>query len=491
MYKRQEYNPNGTCTERSGIRLVIDSPRSPVHFTSCEISNDVNIKAHIENQPLNMHAEDYYAELNGTNAMIYCREVRPYLGANSTYNCSLTVPSVSLCSQGRTYRYRDNSFSVLISYESGPRSVETMSLTAELPEIITTQGVRTLYDITQEKIKDIKARLQETIKLAKELFNWYKGCMDFAKVLGYLMLVLTMVAAAVGAADGWGEAIGNAYGAAMMGTTIMDTWINFCSMISRMYEMGIQIQKLEVQMVKMEFCIDFVQHMFDTGKCERNEEMCFSKLAGCIDFGKMERWMSEINSVMHEASADARNMVLGLRDSYYIFGGTPFGGGNGWLYVLCNGNPSNECCSKAKRGNSCKQSEITVDAGCGDSMPFYARRRTPYYGDMHDTYMNYPAVYYSINGKEGWLCRQSNCRNARVPPEAFRDITDNKELTLELYCYYNYQDFYDKGRSKKPTETLTIKIGAADDKCECQWGKGEKKTEPPNQIIINNDVGTA
>ena len=113
-------NPNGTCQSRQEIRLVVTSPTTSVNFNSCEISNDVTVKAYVQNQPESLSIEEEYANLNGTTVRdFYCTTDRRFGTRNLSLECTLTIDSIDHCTQGRTYNFGDGSVHLLISYENG------------------------------------------------------------------------------------------------------------------------------------------------------------------------------------------------------------------------------------------------------------------------------------------------------------------------------------------------------------------------------------
>ena len=98
----------GSCQPKNAIRLVVDSPTAPVVFDSCEIDNEVNVKMHIKNAPSTFEFEHEYAVINNTNAEFFYCDPETTLFGNTTYNCTLLVPSITECSRGKTYVFEPN-----------------------------------------------------------------------------------------------------------------------------------------------------------------------------------------------------------------------------------------------------------------------------------------------------------------------------------------------------------------------------------------------
>ena len=306
----------GSCLPKNQIKLVVDSPTRPITLKSCEINNEINVKLHIENKPSMLMVENTYAMLNNSNAeMFFCEEERKY--GNFTYNCTLTVPSIAECTRGGVYKYYPNKVFFFVSFLNGPEKEETMTLSDDLPPITIKQNIKTVHDIIQEVIKEMRARLHKTIQIARDLFSWYKKCMDMAMVIGYLTIFGIV---GVGVYGGlvkkwdikkWGEAVEKT---GLIGTELLQTWISFCELISQVYKLNIKIQELEIKMIRMEKCIEMNQHMLDTGQCKGNEERCFSQMLRCVEFGEVNDWMNQISHVMEDAREAAGRVGSAVSD---------------------------------------------------------------------------------------------------------------------------------------------------------------------------------
>ncbi|MCJ7816944.1 MAG: hypothetical protein MUP55_03755, partial [Candidatus Aenigmarchaeota archaeon] len=244
----------GGCLPKANIALVIDSPKSDVSLSSCELTNSVNIKAHISNQPRNARPEYFYASLNGTSAdMIHCDQQS--LGQNYTFNCTLMIPKIYQCSQGQTYTFSPNSMSVLLSYENGKQKTETITLTASIPTITVRQGIRTLYDITQEGIRKMQSKLKDTMQTAREMLDAFKSCMETVKTIGYMTLIAAIAGGIWAGTSAQGittqkitTGVGTAVQIGQLGTNLMTAYGKMCEYLNTMYQMDLQIQQLEMRM---------------------------------------------------------------------------------------------------------------------------------------------------------------------------------------------------------------------------------------------------
>jgi len=330
-----------------------------------------------------MRPEYFYATLNGSAAeMLRCDLEQVFRGSNYTFNCTLGLPRIYSCSQGQTYTYDPNSLSVLISYESG-KTTETQTLTANLTSITIRQGIRTSYDITQEGIAKIKQRLYRTVEIARSLMDWYKSCMEMAKLIGFLSLIATVATAIYGATKldifkggtMTGKELGQTVSAVgQIGSSFMNAWMNYCKMVSQLYMLDMKIQEIEIQMIQMEMCMERQQHELDIGRCDKREESCFNMMVDCIKFSQIRSSMQDINSIMSESASDAQRMGRAFDELGRALDKVGWWvGGYGSLQMHSNGVPTNECCFyKTKwRENVCEESKIkfittvTVDSYCG------------------------------------------------------------------------------------------------------------------------------
>ncbi|HJW96726.1 MAG TPA: hypothetical protein VJ485_01015 [archaeon] len=321
----------GGCLPKSSISLVIDSPKVTVSLTSCEITNSVNVKAHIENQPGSARPQYFYATINGTAAeMVHCDQEQAFQGGNLSFNCTLMLPRIYMCSQGQTYTFSPNALSVLLSYQNGKQKTETQTLSAPLPTIIIRQGIRSLYDITQEGIAKMKQRLYRTIEIARDLYGAIKDCMETVKTLVYLQLVLTIAGAIAGSAstdtqiktpqggyasDPFSKAVAGAYVGSQIGGSLVQSYSKLCEFLQAQYRIDLEIQNMEIKMINMEMCMEVYQHQLDIGRCDKSPESCFTSITSCVNTG-----LSDVSSSADKLSDIVSKATNSLQQSTSILG---------------------------------------------------------------------------------------------------------------------------------------------------------------------------
>lgn len=213
----------GACVLKSSISLELLKPTAPVRFDSCEHDNDVNIQVEVKNPPAQLQLTGAQAALNGEAADLFFCEPQEFLGkpVGSFYNCSLTIPSSYTCERGVTVRYpaAENKLAFTFQFPNGQRSFETTTKNATLPEISITQRVRSLYDITNDAMKQIKGKLREVMKTARDLLKWQKTCVQLLTVFSGIMMAAVVAVPAVQAAGGnVGTSIVGAGAGATVGT---------------------------------------------------------------------------------------------------------------------------------------------------------------------------------------------------------------------------------------------------------------------------------
>ncbi len=207
----------GSCQSKSAMKLKLLKPTNPVRLTTCEQDNDVNIQVEVENAPARLQLTGQQAVLKNEASDLFFCEPQEYPGKpiGSFYNCTLTIPAVYTCEQGKTIKYPadGNSIALTFQFPNGPKRFETTTLNSSLPEITITQKFRSLYDITQDGMKQIKAKLRETMKLGRDLLKWQKTCLDMALVI-FAVSAVAMITVPIAASSSGGSAGGAAAGTA-------------------------------------------------------------------------------------------------------------------------------------------------------------------------------------------------------------------------------------------------------------------------------------
>jgi len=406
----EDYSPRGTCVEKGSVRLVIDSV-GPRFFDSCEVRNEVKIRAHIENEPYGTDIEGFWAMFDGEGIDIDCDEQdvgsgdeSPYVSALSlqengddetggdsdegtgetsgdgsaessavenpeqyVITCSFKIPSEAKCSLLQTHVYSPNELSVLITYNNGDVS-NRMTLNSTLPAIRTTQMVRSIHDITREGVNEMKELLKETKEIQEELLDRYKDCMDIAMELA-IMSMAAMVVVPVMAGGGLGEGttdwsnVGEAIAPTAQATdSIMNAWVKICEMIGEQAAMEMDVQEIQMNMIKMDMCIEANQHMLDTGMCGQSPQTmlaCFNNLQNCVNFGKISSsmnsitgHMSEIGDLAGDVSDGFTDAAEGIQDALQA--------GTGSVSLNCDGPSGRYCCGYKMSGGTWKKANTQI-----------------------------------------------------------------------------------------------------------------------------------
>lgn len=436
----QENSFLGSCLPKSNITLVIDSPRVPVSLSSCEITSDINIKAHIQNQPKNARPESYYAIVNGTAAeMIACNPQQAYQGANLTFNCSLMLPRIYQCTQGGTYTFEPNSMSMLLSFENGRQTTEVQTLTASLPTITIRQGIRTLYDIIQEGIAKLRGKLRDTISTAHALLDEIKSCMETVKTLAYLTLILTIAGAVYGGSQKdsistpvqtptgtitstrFSNAVAGANLGNLIGNNLMQAYTKMCDYLQSIYTIDLKVQEMEIRMIQMEMCTEMNQHMLDIGRCDGQEQSCFSSMVSCVNLGDLSSLSQSLSTMVSNSNSKLTGMTTILGSTVTTIGGVAGGGYGGYysdIWVSCGGEQKNSCCSMKPQ---------TAYGGSTQCIQQEARLRLQY------SDCKYPAVAKKIEGSSTftWFCVGGSCDNQIIEPPSI----DKVDVRFRYYCF--------------------------------------------------------
>jgi hypothetical protein len=439
----------GGCLPKQNITLIIDSPKAPVNFDTCELTNSLNIQAHIVNQPTNAMPTLNYATINGTSSQsVYCSTNQlGQSGANLTFNCTLSLPRIYKCTQGQTYTFDPNSFSTLISYQNGAQQTETQTLSASLPTITIHQGIRTLYDITQEGIDKLKSKLSDTMNTARDLFDAIKSCMETVKMLAYLTLMLTVA----GGIYGWtsttpiatptpigqsgqllmpgklSNAVAGANLGNLIGNNLMTAYTKMCDYLQSLYQIDLKIQQIEMQMIQADMCMQMQQHLMDIGNCNGNEQGCFSQMVSCVStYAQVDSWAQSLSTMVTNANSKLTGMTTILGTTATTVGGaTGIGSVSGYygdyLYTQCGSTNTDECCTAApsvswQGTTACvaQQARLKLQpVNCGY---LAVASRTTY-----PTSSNY-----------AWFCA-GNCDNAAIP----YPTSDKIVMEFKPYCFAN------------------------------------------------------
>ncbi|UCD07867.1 MAG: hypothetical protein JSW41_02790 [Candidatus Aenigmatarchaeota archaeon] len=380
-------NENGTCKSKNAIKLVIDSPKSTVRFSTCELPNKVYINAYIQNPPSDMQAEQFYGTLNGSPATMHCDTVKTYGVTNHSFNCTMTIPSVYKCEQEHTYRYKDNSFSVYISYKNGD-DTETKALTEELPNIETTQSIRSMYNIMEDARQEMERLLNESTELLNKTMEEYRKCMKRLNFIIKWVVPILFVASLVygggrlGGAFGEGKWNVQEFGMFMSSavdviSTIIRLYAAYCKLLTLENQLLLVMKKMEMDMLRIDVCMEMVQHELDIGNCRGREESCFNTLVNCMNFANINNWMAGLQSIMSQVDQTIQAMRTDFMQSYnqmyqhfYGYPPTYYGQGQGYVswtaWIKC-GTGTN-LYGTSKCGSKCGtvQADYKIERGCSD-----------------------------------------------------------------------------------------------------------------------------
>jgi hypothetical protein len=387
-----DYDPqgfgNGSCKSKSAIKLVVDSPVSAVQFDSCEITNWINIKAHIDNQPSNVQVENIVGELNNNSANVNCQQGQ--LLSSSTYaggwscvgttysggwscvgtncsqyssqancinypgcswqqnnmanscsqfttqsactgnsgctwqpvatatttlnlNCTMMVPREYECHQGNVYNYRNNKLGVFISYVNGREKSETQMISAVFADAVTTQHVRSLKDIIDEGVRKLRAEMYAILDAMNKALDAMDKCIKMMFVMALVTIVAAIGFGIWGTAEKGLQAGGELGGkVGIAGGLITKSISDICNMIQQWYKMLVEKRKMNVEMIKMELCLQVMQNALDTrrGQCQDSQiDTCWRGMLNCVDTSKMDSFMSSMSSAMGNIGTSANNVA--------------------------------------------------------------------------------------------------------------------------------------------------------------------------------------
>ncbi|MFC2143910.1 polymorphic toxin-type HINT domain-containing protein, partial [Candidatus Aenigmatarchaeota archaeon] len=456
---------SGSCKSKDAIKLIIDSPKAKVKLTSCETPHHVNIKAHIQGQPATMVPEQYFGKFNGSNAeMIHCNTESAYgETSNQGFNCTLTVPSQFVCENGKTYTYKDNSFSIMISYNNGGVT-ETKTLSAKLPNIVVTQTIQSIYDIMRESEQKLERSLKKIMEITEDMFNAYQTCMKIAVAVAIIATLATLYTMGKGIVKKWDSyefrnkvgTVGDA------SAKIVQMITNICQLISQYYQIALTLEKVKMDMVKVEICTKLNQHMLDSGQCRGREESCFNSLIGCMNLANVDNWMRSMTGVTDQIQRTSQNIGNTFNNFMNDYGGGTYGDRRVNLLVKCNGKymqPNGECCS-----------HVSGKSTCGIGEKIYIRAEKTGYDSSS---CNYPVVMLDDQESSSKTYHQDHVID-------ILGGQSEKEVTFTLRCYSSqsqYANDMSTGKMKTPKRTFTVKL-INDDKCESKCGDSGKKSDP-------------
>jgi hypothetical protein len=215
----------GTCKPKSSVKLIISKPDRDVYFESCNVSNELEIKAYIQNEPSGTYLEYARAILNGEAVDVYCYSDYPFFGGgglqsvgghgggltgwgiairpscssgrcglrpspkpregdggglaarpSNMYTCTLTIPPEDECEEGKSFVYR-GALQFFISYNNG-KNRDAGVLSANLPQIFTNKQPPAGYGYAEggEAAEARYAMLEEKMKAIEKMKKQVQSC---------------------------------------------------------------------------------------------------------------------------------------------------------------------------------------------------------------------------------------------------------------------------------------------------------------------------
>jgi len=462
----------GTCINTDDIKLVIDSPTSLVTFDSCEVTQSLDIKAHVENMPDGLVSQIFSATLGGENAeLFYCSSSGQYTGGNisAPIECRLGIPPSQTCSlKDPTTIYEGNSISLTMVFQSGLGSTEIHTSTAQLPEIKVTQQIRSIFDITQEAMAKMEREMHKTMQIAEDLLGWIETCFNVAILLVIVSLVAIVAGGVAGAKSDdatWADGV---EAGATAGSALLNSWTTLCNMLTKMHEALLQVQQIRMKIIQSEFCMDIVQHQMDSGMCEMQEDSCFMQTVSCLNYlGDIDNIMSGLSSTMNEFTAASNQFGQsltdfgeGLGDFDDLFGG---GGGRATFNVLWNGGPlvnGTKACNRMSGQQTRYNPTLCGGKGNQDDLNIHV---------MVKSNCEFPII---LAGASSVICSGiSGCQNHMMNI----DTLPTQNIQFTLYCF-NDQDHYVTnannldimaGGTYENEKQFTVELLADPDGCDC------------------------
>ena len=347
LYYCDTTTTGGMCLPKSNIFLQVEDPTSTVSFDSCEKTNTMSVIMRVANQPANMRVEARYATINDQSAYTNCRESTGiFMNSNTTFNCSIRVPSVSDCKSGQVYTYDNNSISIVISYDNGQGPPILIPLTADLPRISISQTYRSMHEITDEVMTEMKGVLDKIIDITEEMMDQMETCMEL-QIANFVIGMIGSIAMGVAGGrstansqtvtdgkvvdgsffDGFSKGVKTGGEMSKQSSTMIKS---YCDMLQKMSQMQIEYQKLQIEKIKMNMCLAIQQHNYDSGKCKGNYEGCFDSVVRCLGSLKdMSGIVNNIGDLTSSMNQDAVNANNAMADMFDALGDAPWGGSPG------------------------------------------------------------------------------------------------------------------------------------------------------------------
>jgi hypothetical protein len=238
---------------------------------------------------------------------------------------------------------------------------------------------------------------------------------------------------------------------------IIQTLTNLCQLIASKYQIDLAVQRIEMDMIRMQMCMELNQHMLDVGQCRGREESCFNALLSCMNFGNVDNWMNSLNGVMNQVKQTTQQMGSSWNNFIFSFDNVYTGlTGGGYNYDTVfyikgdDGRQSFEQCryNGKQSDQSCKDNYVTFYIQDGRGICVGSKMRAYVEGRASESYGSGDKVktLSLVNGESGL----------------------DKEHTFMLFCDRNNNLAYDSS-DRQLSQTYQFKVKAGDtEKCECQ-----------------------
>jgi hypothetical protein len=154
----------------------------------------------------------------------------------------------------------------------------------------------------------------------------------------------------------------------------LDTYIKMCELVAKKYELALKVQQMEMEFLKMNYCIAVVQHSMDIGKCSgESATSCFSQTVNCVDFGQIDSSIDKVGNVISDASKISQD----IGDNFQAIGSVwekakidwPWSDPTGNVNIKCGTSMDAYCCNYEPRSYGYQPATLRVtirDASCSN-----------------------------------------------------------------------------------------------------------------------------
>ena len=302
-------------------------------------------------------------------------------------------------------------------------------LTGELGDITITQNVRTMYDIAEDGTKLLFTQVEALQVHMQKMMEAMGKCYKLLFTALILSLAVSLIGPVfkftnIGEGDTYWKRLKSSIGFTKdLGGTITGTISMICSTIQSLHQLTVESFKMNIEMIKMDLCIQIEQHAIDTGGCENNPESCFNSLLSCFNFDDIDDSFDRMNKITDEIEKNVDDTNKLWSDFADEHGDPdPVPPGNFGFTVYCNGRPYNinkGCCEYASTTATGSSDQCAVG-----EIEFVVKR--PDYIDCEDLQVEHFSKDYDFN-------HEYDIRDVFGPPEGASGSGHSTE-TVELWC---------------------------------------------------------